>query len=69
MVDDPGEVADAIGRCFEAVFNSAKPGREPSERAWLDRRERSYDGRIDVEGMLSVLSGVNPTDPIKLFSA
>jgi len=69
MVDDPSDVSDAIGRCLEAAFSSAIPGREPGERVAALRKVRSYDSRIDIEGLLSVLWGLSMADPIKLFSA
>jgi hypothetical protein len=66
--DGPEDIAEAIGRCFEATFINSRP-REATEREVRFRRHPPYDSRIDVDGILSVLSSLNQDDPITLFSA
>lgn len=67
-VDDPDVVSDAIGRCFEAVFDAYRVGDHEDSTDWRRGTSR-LDSRVDVEGVLSVLSGLHYDEPISLFCA
>ncbi|MFN2486678.1 MAG: hypothetical protein ABR609_08755 [Acidimicrobiia bacterium] len=70
-VGAPGEIADAIGRCFEAVFSASRASRGDGSvrRSWRRPTGPDFDPRVDAEGLLSILTGLNDDDPITFFGA
>lgn len=69
-VGDPIEISDSIGRCFEAVFAASRPIGPTEDEDWRPwRLHNRFDSRLDGAGMLSVLSGLDSSQPITLFEA
>lgn len=66
---DADVIADAIGGFLNAVFEEVRPGEGTDVRHPWRRPEPDLDPRVDAEGLLSVLSGLNPEDPISIFDA
>jgi hypothetical protein len=68
-VGDERAISDAIGEFLEAVFETATKGDGNSIRHPWRRAEHDLDPRVDAQGLLSVLSGLNESDPITIFAA
>jgi hypothetical protein len=69
-VGDPKSISNAIGGFLEAVFEAVTPGERDTEvrHPWR-RTDLALDPRVDAADLLSVLSGLNPEDPITIFAA
>ena len=67
-VGDPDVIADAIGGFLRAVFSERQSGdhrysvRHPHRRVPLDPR-------VDAQGRLSILSGLDHTESMSIFDA
>jgi hypothetical protein len=68
-VGDPAEISDAIGECFEAVFNAASPGYGDANGIRHPWNREQLDFRVDAEGLLAIISGLDADDRLTIFSA
>ena len=68
-VGDPKEISDAIGEFFEAVFSTAQFGESEQVRHPWRRTHPDLDPRVDAEGLLSIVSGLNAESPLTVFDA
>jgi hypothetical protein len=68
-VGPPAGISDAIGRCFEVVFTASRPDDTRNHSVRHPWRRADLDPRVDAEGLLAVLSGLWPEDPITIFAS
>ena len=67
-VDDPGEVADAIGVCFDGILTSLdRSGDYDRQEARLKGLRQHLDSRVQVQSSWSIVDG--STVPISIFGA
>jgi len=68
-VGDPVEISDAIGECFEAVFNAANYGYGDINQVRHPWNREQLDSQVDAQGLLAIVSGLDTDDPLTIFAA
>lgn len=66
---DADLIADTLGNLLDSAFTESRPGDVDGLRHPWKSVSTAEDPRIDVGGVLSVLSGIDRDDPISLFEA